>query len=1094
MNDAVPVPPAPGVCPRCQSVIPADAPAGICPQCELQGALELLTAPLPVEGDNPIANACRSERSPIGEFVPPLNQFGDYELLEEIARGGMGVVYRARQRSLDRIVAVKMLLSGPLAGREFIQRFRTEAAAAASLKHPNIVTIHEVGFQGGQHFFAMDFVAGRTLADAIGQQPLAPRRAAAILKTVSEAIHYAHERGILHRDLKPSNLILDAAGEPHITDFGLAKRLADQTELTLSAQTVGSPNYMPPEQASSDRGKISRRSDVYALGAMLYHALTGRPPFVGGTLAETLSAVLHAEPVRPRLLHPSIPADLETICLKCLEKEPARRFSTARALADELGRWLRGEPIHARPASSVERLARWCRRQPALAAAVGGILALLVLIASGSTIAAWRFRQQGRSLQESLKTAYLSEAHLRRQGGQVGQRLHALDHLAHAATLQPWSETHRLQLRNEATAALALPDLHEVGHIPCQPDHALHFDACAATWVEYPATGASAGEAIVRRASDNAIMGRVPLRSGAGIVQLSPHGRYLTLYGPHAGRAARLRIWDLVADVFAHETEVPERGWPIDYHPDGRRAAFGQTQGTLLITDLHTRKIISRIEAGFPANRLRFQRGGPWIAAARFGFPEVAIFDHERAKLIARLVLAGPLTSGMDWSADGRRLAVGCTEPNGSEVVQIWEWRDEQAQAPLTLRGHQAPVMLARFLPDTDLLLTTAYEPSTRLWSVTTGRQLLVTPHALAMDEVSGAELAFRVGTARYARHQLVRSEEYRLLPGPRQAPAHASVNFSAHAPLVASASVDGVLLWHLPGGQLLGALPVGPSKSALFHPRDGSLWVAADERITRWPVALSPGGETVTVGPPQVASDAQARGLDFRLFFGSEGTWLAATAADQAEMLDLRRPAAPRWLPHGAKVSRVALSPDGAWAVTCGGEQFKVWQLPEGRVVKELAGGGYAGVAFSPDGRWVVFSFGPPGSGDGVHRLCRVGDWTTEREFYAANTVWNVSAFSPDSRLLALRSSSSCVRLLDTRDWSEVATLDVPEQQMIFDIAFSPDGARLGISCETRLVQFWDLRALRRSLAALGLDWDQPPYPPATPGASVIPRLVVNP
>jgi serine/threonine protein kinase len=325
----------------------------MCPQCELQGAIDLLSAP--------IAGAAGGAE--IGAWAEmaslPRQQFGDYELLEEIAWGGMGVVYRARQHSLDCIVAVKMLLSGPLASREFIQRFRTEAAAAASLQYPNIVAIHEVGFHAGQHFFAMDFIAGRTLAEAIGQQPLPAKRAAAILQTVAEAVHYAHEHGILHRDLKPSNVILDAEDQPHITDFGLAKRMSGDTEATLSAQTLGSPNYMPPEQAATDRARISRRSDVYALGAMLYHTLTGRPPFVGGTLAETSSAVLNTEPVRPRLLNPAVPADLETICLKFLEKESTRRYRTARELADELGRWWRGEPVHARPISRAEKVWRW---------------------------------------------------------------------------------------------------------------------------------------------------------------------------------------------------------------------------------------------------------------------------------------------------------------------------------------------------------------------------------------------------------------------------------------------------------------------------------------------------------------------------------------------------------------------------------------------------------------------------------------------------------------------------------------------------------------------------------------------------------------
>jgi serine/threonine protein kinase len=249
-------------------------------------------------------------------------RFGDYELLEEIARGGMGVVYKARQLSLDRIVAVKMILAGEFATQQFVQRFRTEASAAAVLHHPNIVAIHEVGVHAGQHYFSMDFVDGPSLAALVGHVPLPPKRAARYVKTIAEAIHYAHEQGILHRDLKPSNVLIDANDQPRITDFGLAKRLAGETSLMLSGQMVGSPNFMPPEQATAKHGKVGRYSDVYALGGILYHLLTARPPFQADSLEIIVNQVLTAEPVSPRMLNPAVPRDLETICLKCLEKEP----------------------------------------------------------------------------------------------------------------------------------------------------------------------------------------------------------------------------------------------------------------------------------------------------------------------------------------------------------------------------------------------------------------------------------------------------------------------------------------------------------------------------------------------------------------------------------------------------------------------------------------------------------------------------------------------------------------------------------------------------------------------------------------------------
>ncbi|MGA2657958.1 MAG: serine/threonine-protein kinase, partial [Verrucomicrobiota bacterium] len=392
-------------CAQCGVVLSVYSLEGVCGNCLLKPGLGPMTEPLDDREDESHfpALGAKSNRSSNTEEV---GRFGDYELLEEIARGGMGIVYRARQVSLDRIVAVKMLLAGPLAGKDFVQRFRTEAAAAASLQHPNIVAIHEVGFAEGQHFFAMDFVEGLTLAQLVAKGPLPARQAATYLKTVAEAIHFAHERNVLHRDLKPSNVLVDSAtDQPRVTDFGLAKRLEAETDLTLSGQLLGSPNYMSPEQAKAKRGTVGKRSDVYSLGAILYHLLTGRPPFQGKTLTEVLRQLADTDPLAPHLLIPRVPPDLETICVKCLEKEPAKRYQSAQELADELGRFLRHEPIHARPITRAERAWRWCRRKPALA---GLILALHLVFALGLTGVLWQWRRA--TVSESLTTRNLYTA------------------------------------------------------------------------------------------------------------------------------------------------------------------------------------------------------------------------------------------------------------------------------------------------------------------------------------------------------------------------------------------------------------------------------------------------------------------------------------------------------------------------------------------------------------------------------------------------------------------------------------------------------------------------------------------------------------
>jgi tRNA A-37 threonylcarbamoyl transferase component Bud32 len=314
--------------------------------------------------------------------------FGDYELVSEIAIGGMGVVWKARQVKLNRTVALKMIRSGILAGKDEVARFHAEAEAAANLQHPNIVAIHEVGEHDGEHFFSMDFVDGKNLAEVCEGKPLPARQAAEFIATIADAVQFAHQRGILHRDLKPQNVMLDADRRPRLTDFGLAKRFGVDSTLTQTGTVVGSPSYMAPEQAQGRADRVGPHSDVYALGAILYELLTGRAPFNADSVEATLVKVASEEPVAPRKANPNVPEDLETICMKCLEKSPQRRYATARDLADDVRRFLKQEPILARPVSAARKVEQWAKRNPMFLAAVAALAFLAV-----SSVAYWLWQQ-----------------------------------------------------------------------------------------------------------------------------------------------------------------------------------------------------------------------------------------------------------------------------------------------------------------------------------------------------------------------------------------------------------------------------------------------------------------------------------------------------------------------------------------------------------------------------------------------------------------------------------------------------------------------------------------------------------------------------
>jgi WD40 repeat protein len=1023
----------------------------------------------------------------------------------------MGVVYRARQVSLNRLVALKMIAAGQLATPESVQRFQTEAQAAARLDHPHIVPIYEVGQYESQHFFSMKLIEGGTLAEispksrvqrpksaetspqstvhgpqsgeagpksreASSESTVQPRKssgfspksAARIVATVARAVHYAHQRGILHRDLKPTNILLDERGEPHVTDFGLAKLAEDDSSLTLSMAILGTPAYMAPEQASGGAKQLTTAADIYSLGAILYELLTGQPPFRAETAVETLRKVCQEEPPRPRTLNPQLSRDLETVCLKCLSKDPHQRYPNASGLADDLDHWLSGEPILARPVGTAERVWRWCQRRPVIA---GLLLTVLVLVGAGLAGILWQWRRaqaNAADATDKLRQAYIAQSRANRRTDQVGRRYDSLTAVAKGAAMNP-TPAQREELRNEAIACLALTDLHLVKKWPAPsvtPELTWRFDPRLQLYARLD----ERDEISIRQVADDREVARLP---GIGcavkaINFFSRDSRFLSVtYGDENGR-----LWDIAGGKVVL-TSPPDTWW--SFSPDSRSLAVSHPDGWLSIYAVDTWTETQRIPLGRCLRYVQFLVGGRVGGIAPEG-NRIEIVDLAKGKVVDSFVAPMRLYV-QGFSSDARFVAAGSNEG------QVYLWNTETHDRS-DIDAYQSGVTGVRFNRAGTLLATLSDDGYLRLWDVPTCRLTVSAPGngyqaQFASDDrrLACADPA-NISLFEVAQHPAFRLLSWRV----GHEPSGQGLTFSQDGRVLATSDRD-IRFWDLATGRDLGTFAEVGGFWLRFHPGGKSL-ITTSPGLSRYQIAKEDGVTNVfRLGPPTPVIAEAAFG---QCCLSADGRFLAAEQyidqRDQALVFDLEKPSTPPTRLPQSNIFTLAISADGRFVAASTGEESKVkiWEVANHSVVRDLPTSSRpVSVAFSPDGRWLATS----GENYRLYHLYQVGSWVSHLDVtvpHVALTGTDNIAFSPDGEILAIGNPPQNTHLYSTVTGQRLAILEPPEQAMFATVAFSPDGTTLAVLQRDQAVQIWDLRHLRSQLAALHLDWPLPPYPQA--------------